>query len=61
MSYYWFLAVPFGMGLIGEALYQISWLLAAKKGFKYDDEKSEATWNEDGKRVTYKWPNKVIS
>jgi len=57
-SLLWFLAIPFGLGLIGESLYQISWVLAGRRGYQYDYETCEASWIKDGKRVSYKWmPN----
>ena len=49
------LVVPFVLGLISEVLYQYSWLLANRKGFRYDYESREASWLEDGKRRVYKW------
>lgn len=52
------IAVPVGLGLIGEVLYHYSWRLAAKKGFHYDYATCEACWMEDGQRQVYKWkPN----
>jgi hypothetical protein len=54
-SLFWLLAVPFGFGSIGEILYRYSWVLAARKGFQYDDEKREASWLEGGQRRVYKW------
>lgn len=54
-SLLWLLGVPFGIGFIGEALYWYSWRLAAKKGFRYDYETREASWNEEGRRCVYKW------
>jgi len=49
------LIFPFVIGLVAEAMYQISWLLAAKRGFAYDYKKCQASWNKDGKQVEYKW------
>lgn len=51
----WLLATPFVLGVIGEALYQYSWILADRKGFRYDYDTREASWLEDGKRCVYKW------
>jgi hypothetical protein len=54
----WLLAVPFGLGVIGQILYRYSWKLAYRRGFRYDYETREASWMEDGKCRTYKWePN----
>lgn len=55
---WWLFAIPFGLGIIAEILYQISWKLAAGKGFEYDAEKREASWLENGRRVTYHYPQK---
>ena len=54
-SLFWLLAIPFGLGLVSEAMMQVSWVLAARKGFEYDYEHREATWIEHGRRVTYRW------
>lgn len=51
----WLFAAPFGVGIVAEVLYQISWLLAIRKGFEYDYDNRVASWIESGKRVTYKW------
>jgi hypothetical protein len=57
---FWMLAIPFGMGLIGEILYHCSWRLAVKKGFQYNYETREASWMENGNKLTYKWkPNQA--
>lgn len=54
-SLLWGLAAPFGLGIISEVLYQYSWVLALRKGFKYDYELCEASWIEVEERRTYKW------
>lgn len=54
-SLFWFLAIPFILGLLGQGLFWYSWRLAAKKGFVYDNETREASWTEDGQRQVYKW------
>ena len=51
----WLLAVPVVLRFIGSALYRYSWVLANKKGFRYDCETREASWMEGGQRHTYKW------
>lgn len=53
-SLLWLLAVPFGLGIISEALFHYSWWLARRKGFRYDFERREASWTEGGERRTYK-------
>lgn len=61
LSFLRLLIFPIAIGLVAEAMYRISWVLAAKKGFEYEYEKCQASWNERDKRVTYKWePNKAI-
>jgi hypothetical protein len=54
-SLFWLLTIPFGVGLIGQILFLFSWSLAYRRGFEYDYEKAEASWVENGERVTYKW------
>lgn len=53
-SHLWLLAIPFGLGLISEALYVISWRLAIRNGFKYGDD-GVARWKENGREMTYKF------
>jgi hypothetical protein len=47
------LAIPFGVGITAQILFLFSWHLAYKKGFEYDYEEREASWLENGVRVTY--------
>ena len=54
-SLLWLLAVPFGLGLISQAMYQFSWVLASRRGFDYDYDKAEASWIENGEQMKYKW------
>jgi hypothetical protein len=54
-SHLWLMAVVFGIGIISEFLYQISWLLAKKKGFTYDYDNRQASWFENGERIVYKY------
>lgn len=60
-SLLWLLAIPFGVGLVSEVLYHLSWVMALRRGFKYDYETSVASWDEDGKRITYKWESNQAS
>src|SRR5205814_931767 len=55
-SLFWLFAVPFGLGVVSEVLFQFSWWLALRKGFRYDYHRSEASWMEAGERRTYKYP-----
>jgi multisubunit Na+/H+ antiporter MnhG subunit len=57
-SLLWLLTVPFVLGLIAEAIYQFSWVLAKSKDFHYDYDTREASWLEDGRRRVYKWSPK---
>ena len=52
---FWLFAIPFTIGFIAQILFMNSWYLAGKKGFEYDYEIREASWDENGKRVRYKW------
>lgn len=52
---FWWMAIPFGIGLVAEFLYAYSWRLATRKGFHYNYDTCEASWMEDGKRLTFKW------
>jgi hypothetical protein len=55
----WLLAIPFGVGVVSELLYHVSWVIALRRGFEYDPKKCIASWEENGRRITYKWePNK---
>jgi hypothetical protein len=52
----WFLLLmPFGMGITSEVMVQSSWVMVAKRGFQYDYDKCEASWIQDGKRVSYQY------
>jgi hypothetical protein len=58
---WWLLAIPFGVGIVSEVLFHVSWVIALKRGFEYDAKAGVASWNEDGKRIKYKWePNQEI-
>ena len=54
VSLLWLLLIPFAMGFIGATLFSYSWTLARKRGFRYDPEKREASWIENGQQQTYK-------
>jgi len=49
------LLIPIGMGVISEIMVQASWMMVSRRGFKYDYEKREASWIENGERVTYRY------
>lgn len=51
----WLIALAFGLAVFGSVLYQLSWVLARRRGFRYDYESREASWLEDGQRRTYKY------
>lgn len=55
-SLWWLFAVPFGLGAVSEVLFQLSWWLALRRGFRYDCERCEASWLEAGERRTYRYP-----
>lgn len=52
----WLLALPFGVGIVSEAMFQFSWWLALRRGWRYDCEAREASWLEGGERRTYRSP-----
>jgi hypothetical protein len=54
-SLLWLFVIPFVLAFIGSALYRYSWMLAQKKGFRYNYDTREASWIENGQRQTYKW------
>jgi hypothetical protein len=56
-SHLWLFLVPFGVGIISEVLIQFSWWLALRKGFRYDYDQREASWDEAGERRSYKYPD----
>ena len=41
------------LGLAGWILYAVSRWLAIRRGFKYDHDTNVASWDENGRRVTY--------
>lgn len=49
----WLLLAPLAIVLVGSLLIAASWLLASLKGFRYDYERDEATWNEAGQKRSY--------
>ena len=52
---WWYLLIPFGIGVVSEILFQLSWWLAVRRGFHYDDNACEASWIEAGQTRTYKY------
>jgi hypothetical protein len=56
---WWLLTVPVGLGLVSETLVQTSWAMVTKRGFKYDYDKREASWDHDGKRVVYRYAQPI--
>lgn len=49
------LAWPFGLGVVSEVLFQLSWWFAVRKEFRCDEANKEASWMERGERRTYRW------
>ena len=49
----WLLLAPFVIGLLGEGIVTVSWLLARRKQFHYDYERRVSRWVEDGVERTY--------
>jgi hypothetical protein len=56
----WSLAVPFILGLVSELLFQFSWQLALHRGFRYDHQSCEASWDEAGERRKYRYPDETV-
>ena len=52
---WWILAAPFLLALIGGVIYAYSWRLASQRGFEYDENECEASWDENGQRITYRY------
>ena len=50
---FWMLCASLTIGLTGRVVYAIGERIAKNKGFTYDDESVVASWNENGKRITY--------
>lgn len=53
MSLLWWLAVPFGLGIIGSVMVALSWSMAQRKHFHYDYEQRVSSWIEGGELKTY--------
>src|SRR5438067_787943 len=51
----WLLLIPFGLAMVGLILYRFSWIVGHRRGFHYDHDSREASWQEDGQRRTYKY------
>ena len=49
----WLLLAPFVIGLLGDVILAVSWLLARRKRFHYDYERRVSRWVEDGVERTY--------
>ena len=49
----WLLLAPFAIVFTGSLCIGASWLLASLKGFHYDHERDESTWNEAGEKLSY--------
>jgi hypothetical protein len=58
---WWLFAWPFGVGIFSEVLFQYSWWLALKRGFRYDYKQSEASWVEAGERRRFKYSDDPAS
>ena len=49
------LGIPFGVALCGTVLHSYSWILVARRGFRYDYQTGEASWLENGQRCVFVW------
>jgi hypothetical protein len=52
-AWLWLFAVPLALVIMCEVLYHVSWRLAMRKRFYYDGDAREASWFENGERVTF--------
>lgn len=57
LAAFWLFALPVGLAIVSEVSFRVSWWLAHRKGFRYDYEKSEASWMDAGARRTYRYDN----
>ena len=48
------LAIPFGIGIISETIFQIAYKIAKHKHYNYDLSNGETSWIKNGERKTYK-------
>jgi hypothetical protein len=49
----WLLGVPVVVGVVGSVIVSVSWSLARRKGFRYDDERRVSSWVEGGQERAY--------
>jgi hypothetical protein len=52
-SLLWLLLVPIAVGVVGAIIVGVSWQLAGRKQFKYDYERRESTWYEQGEKRSF--------
>ena len=50
---WWYLLIPFFVGILGNIIFSYSWHLVSKKDFEYDYEKDEVKWIENGIEVIF--------
>jgi hypothetical protein len=43
----WLLLTPFGFGILGRVFFEVGWMLALRKQFRYDSART-AWWNDGG-------------
>lgn len=55
----WLLPPPFASAVVGAVLYRLSWVIARRRGFRYDYDSREVSWLENGQRRTYKYHETV--
>lgn len=49
----WLLLVPIAVGFARVVIVGVSWPLAGRKQFKYDYERRESTWHEQGEKRSF--------
>jgi len=52
-SLLWLLTLPFVLGIVGSVIVAVSWSLAYRKNFQYDDERCDSSWTEGGEMRKY--------
>lgn len=56
-SLLWLFVVPIALGIVGSVIVSLSWGLAHRKQFRFDYERRESSWIENGERRTYSYAN----
>jgi len=52
---YWLFVIPLTLGILSEILFQYSWIMVNRKGYRYDAEGDRVTWTEGDQEQTYSY------